>query len=266
MGSLGTGTAISNIKYNNIYTWQSNQMFMIKSNGGDGYIKDCTFTNFIGHSNAYALDVNGKSLIRSLAQGLRTFGQGYSRFTCLLSFNAYGFRDLIIDNYTEYWTQRTLDPGNGVVITGLTFSNWKGTIIDPKRAPINVVCADAAPCSGISLSNIAMWSDTNAAIHYYCESAYGSGYCVRGSGTTSYSSSTTVNTAPSGYNGAKMPDDLPSGLGLSVSIAIPTIPTSFYPGVTAISKLLNGVNQPANGLATTLATSTKAAATTATGN
>ena len=67
MGSLGTGTAISNIKYNNIYTWESNQMFMIKSNGGDGYITDCSFTNFIGHSNAYALDVNGKCLISSYA-------------------------------------------------------------------------------------------------------------------------------------------------------------------------------------------------------
>ena len=166
----------------------------------------------------------------------------------------------ILTTSAEYWTDRALDPGNGVVITGLTFSNWQGTIVDPKRAPINVVCADAAPCSGISLSNIEMWSDTNAAIHYYCESAYGSGYCLRSSGTTSYSSSTTITTAPTGYNGAKMPDDLPSGLGLSVSIAIPTIPTSFYPGVTAISKLLNGSG--GGGAATTLATSTKAGTTT----
>lgn len=235
IGSIGAGTAIEKVSYNNIYTWQSNQMFMIKSNGGDGYVRNCSFTNFIGHSNAYALDIN------------------------------------------EYWTQRTLDAGDGVVLSDLTFANWKGTIVDAKRAPINVVCADAAPCTGISLSDIAMWSDTNAAIKYICESAYGSGYCLEGGSGASYTTTTTISAAPTGYNGAKMDDDLPSGLGLSVSIAIPTIPTSFYPGVTAISKLLNGSGAGAGGLetavtliastskaTTTLATTTKAATTLAT--
>jgi rhamnogalacturonan hydrolase len=231
MGSLGTGTAISNIKYNNVYTWQSNQMYMIKSNGGSGYIKDCTFTNFIGHSNAYGLDVN------------------------------------------EYWTDETLASGSGISISGLTFSNWQGTVVDPKRAPIQILCADAAPCTGISLSNIDMWTDTNAAMHYVCESAYGSGYCLKSGSGSSYTSTTTVSAAPTGYNGAKMADDLAAGLGLSVSIAIPTIPTTFYPGVPAISALLNGNGAGAGSSggsgATTLLTSTKvvtSATSTATGS
>jgi len=33
-------------------------MFMIKSNGGNGSVSDCNFNNFIGHSNAYSLDIN----------------------------------------------------------------------------------------------------------------------------------------------------------------------------------------------------------------
>jgi rhamnogalacturonan hydrolase len=33
-------------------------MFMIKSNGGSGTVKNCQFNNFIGHSNAYSLDFN----------------------------------------------------------------------------------------------------------------------------------------------------------------------------------------------------------------
>lgn len=174
-------------------------MFMIKSNGGDGYIKDCTFTNFIGHSNAYALDID------------------------------------------EYWTSRALDPGNGVVLSGLTFSNWQGTIIDPKRASINVVCADGAPCTGISISNINFWTDTKAAMHYFCRSAYGSGYCLKSSSGGPYQTTTTVSSAPANYNGAKMSGDLPTGLGLTVSIAIPAaIPTSFYPGVAALKPLQNG--------------------------
>jgi rhamnogalacturonan hydrolase len=220
IGSLGTGTAISNIEYNNIYTWQSNQMLMIKSNGGDGYVKDCSFTNFIGHSNAYALDIN------------------------------------------EYWTSRALDPGNGVVLSGLTFSNWAGTIVSPSRASINIICADAAPCTGLALSNINFWTDTNAAMHYSCESAYGSGYCLKSGSGSSYTSKTTISTAPTGYNGAKMSGDLAAGLGLTVSIAIPTaIPTSFYPSVAAKSALLNGGGAGAGSsavetlVATTLVTS-----------
>lgn len=221
IGSIGAGTAISNIQYNNIYTWQSNQMFMIKSNGGDGYVKDCSFTNFIGHSNAYALDIN------------------------------------------EYWTSRTLDPGNGVVLSGLTFSNWQGTIVDPKRASINIVCADAAPCTGISLSNIDFWTDTNAAMHYFCESGYGSGYCLKSGSGSAYTTTQSIASAPSGYSGAKMPGDLASGLGLTVSIAIPTaIPTSFYPGVAAKKPLLNGSGAGAGSSVATKSTTTLATSTT----
>lgn len=48
MGSLGSGTNVSNIVYRNIYTWNSNQMYMIKSNGGDGEVSNLLFENFIG--------------------------------------------------------------------------------------------------------------------------------------------------------------------------------------------------------------------------
>lgn len=48
MGSLGTGVDISDITYRNIYTWKSNQMYMIKSNGGSGYVENLVLENFIG--------------------------------------------------------------------------------------------------------------------------------------------------------------------------------------------------------------------------
>jgi len=222
MGSLGAGTAISNIEYNNIYTWQSNQMYMIKSNGGDGYVKDCSFNNFIGHSNAYALDIN------------------------------------------EYWTDETLVAGNGVVLSGLTFSNWQGSVVEASRATIQILCANAAPCSGLSLNNIQMWTDANTAMHYVCESAYGSGYCLESSGTTSYTTTTTVSTAPTGWDGPKMPSDLASGFAISSSIPIPPIPTTFYPGLTPISKLLNGNGAGAGGATTLATTTTKATSSTTT--
>lgn len=205
MGSLASGTAISNIEYNHVYTWQSNQMYMIKSNGGDGYVKDCSFNNFIGHSNAYALDVN------------------------------------------QYWNKQTSSSGNGVQLSGLTFSNWQGSVVSASRATIQVLCADGAPCTGISLSNVNFWTDSNTAMHYVCESAYGSGYCLKGSGSGAYTTTVSVTTAPTGYNGPKMPNDLASGFPTNAPIPIPPIPTTFYPGLQPISKLLNGVGAGAGG-------------------
>lgn len=58
IGSLGADTAISKIQYKNVYTWKSNQMMMIKSNGGSGYLEDVLFENFSGHGNAYAFDID----------------------------------------------------------------------------------------------------------------------------------------------------------------------------------------------------------------
>ena len=157
IGSLGADTDISKITYSNIYTWQSNQMFMIKSNGGSGTVTTCVFENFIGHSNAYSLDING------------------------------------------YWTEATAAAGDGVLFTELTFNNWKGTCAaGATRGPINIICPDGNPCDGITIEDFAMWTDSGSYEYYKCESAWGSGGCLRG-GTahTSFAVSTvTVTAAP----------------------------------------------------------------------
>lgn len=57
-GSLGADTDISDVVYSNVYTVESNQMLMIKSNGGSGTVSNVVFENFIGHKNAYSLDVD----------------------------------------------------------------------------------------------------------------------------------------------------------------------------------------------------------------
>lgn len=48
IGSITSGTNITDILYRNVYTHSSNQMFMIKSNGGDGYVRNLALENFIG--------------------------------------------------------------------------------------------------------------------------------------------------------------------------------------------------------------------------
>jgi len=156
IGSLGADTAISKIEYNNIYTSNSNQMMLLKSNGGSGSVSDSIFQNFIGHGNAYSLDINA------------------------------------------FWESATA-VGSGVLYTGLTFSNWKGTCAaGATRGPIDIICSDTQPCTGITLTNFAMWTDSGTTEWYKCESAWGSGGCLKG-GTahTSFAVTTqTVTAAP----------------------------------------------------------------------
>lgn len=58
IGSLGADTAISNILYRNVYTNGGNQIFMIKSNGGSGYVSNVMLQNFIARGTAYGLDID----------------------------------------------------------------------------------------------------------------------------------------------------------------------------------------------------------------
>lgn len=48
MGSLAADTNISDVTYRNVYTWSSNQMYMVKSNGGSGTVSNLLLENFIG--------------------------------------------------------------------------------------------------------------------------------------------------------------------------------------------------------------------------
>jgi rhamnogalacturonan hydrolase len=69
IGSLGAGTSISYVQYNNIYSQNCNQMMMIKSNGGSGSVTNVVFNNFMGHTNAYVLDLDAFWSSQSVAAG-----------------------------------------------------------------------------------------------------------------------------------------------------------------------------------------------------
>ncbi|KAF7158324.1 hypothetical protein CNMCM5623_003093 [Aspergillus felis] len=198
MGSLGADTDISDITYKNIYTWKSNNMMLIKSNGGSGTVSNVVFENFIGHGNAYSLDID------------------------------------------SYWSSMSAVAGNGVELSNITVKNWKGTEENgAQRGPIKIICPDKAPCYDIFIEDFAMWTESGSKQWYSCQSAYGSGFCLKsGSQHISYAvTTTTVSSAPSGYSAAKMPLDLTTDFGITKSIPIPTIPTTFYPGATPYSAL-----------------------------
>lgn len=213
MGSLGEDTAISKVTYNNVYTWSSNNMMMIKSNGGSGTVSDIVFENFIGHGNAYSLDID----------------QYWSSMDPV-SGDGVQLKDIKI-SVSE--GQRTY-PG---AQANMPLQNWTGTETDgAERGPIRIRCADKVPCTGIDITDFNMWTEEGDYQYYSCESAYGSGYCLQdGSGDSAYTTTTTVSAAPTGYSAASMAEDLSTDFGTTVSIPIPTLPASFFPGKAPIS-------------------------------
>ncbi|KAK8208138.1 RGase B [Phyllosticta capitalensis] len=213
-GSLAEDTDISNVLYRNVYTYNSNQMMMIKSNGGSGTVKNVVFENFIGRSNAYSLDID------------------------------------------QYWSSMDAADGDGVQLSNITFTNWKGTAANgEERGPIKVICADGAPCTDITIEDFAMWTEEGDVLENKCQSAYGSGGCLKKSGSSSYSAVTSViSSAPEGYEASTMAEDLSTDFGTTASIPIPTLPASFYPGVTPISPFASGTASAANKVSTPVAT------------
>lgn len=177
---------------------------MIKSNGGSGTVSNVVLENFIGHSNAYSMNIE------------------------------------------QYWeSMKTID-GDGVQLSNIKINNWTGTATDGnQRGPLQIKCADGAPCTGVDVTDFNMWTEKGDTQFYSCRSAYTSldesesPYCLKeGSDQLEYAATTTtVATAPTGYEAPKMADDLEEDFGFTVSIPVPAMPTSFFPGQAPIKAL-----------------------------
>lgn len=134
--------------------------------------------------------------------------------------------------------------GDGVQLRNIQISNWTGTEAGgTQRGPVKIMCADGAPCTGIDITDFAMWTESGDSQIYSCRSAYASldeaPFCLKaGTGNASYSATTiTATSAPTGYIAATMADDLADSFGTAASIPIPTWPASFFPGIVPISTL-----------------------------
>ncbi|KAL1302987.1 hypothetical protein AAFC00_003303 [Neodothiora populina] len=197
LGSLGADTDISDVTYKNVYTWSSNQMMMIKSNGGSGSVKNVLFDNFIGHGNAYSLDIDQYWASMKAVSGS---GVALSNITFKnwhgteASGSARGPIKIICSDSTPC---EDITLNNFAMWTESGTSQWYS-------------CRSAY--------------GTGACLHNS-----GSGkYAV---------TTTTLKSAPTGYSAASMAGDLKTAFGTAASIPIPTIPTSFYPGATPYSRL-----------------------------
>ncbi|KAK6537120.1 hypothetical protein TWF694_011319 [Orbilia ellipsospora] len=215
IGSLGTGTAISQIYYRNIYTNQATGAYL-KTNGGTGTVSNVTWENVLVKNTAYTLVLN------------------------------------------EAWGSD--NGGTGVQLSNLKFMNWKGYNGDNKRPVIRLECDPDVPCTGITVQDVDLWTSNGNYVTWSCGSAYGSGACLKKSGSGSYAIAvTTISSAPSGWQISTMPNDLATAFPSTKSFTIPPIPTTFYPGLQPFSSLLN-LNGP-GGATTSPKTTTKTTTT-----
>lgn len=143
--------------------------------------------------------------------------------------------------------------------SNITISNWKGTESNGlQRGPIKVLCPAGNPCYDLTIEDFAMWTESGDSQTYTCSNAYGEGFCLAsGNDYVAYTATpTTVTVAPSGYSAATMAADLTAAFGTASSIPIPTIPTTFFPGVTPYSVLASALTAAA---ASTISSASSAA-------
>ncbi|OJT11688.1 hypothetical protein TRAPUB_11793 [Trametes pubescens] len=180
-----------------------------------GSLSDGTAIQNIQYRNVYTNGGNQAFMIKS------NHGSGYVRSVTFENFishdTAYGL------NIDQYWSSQTPGSGAGVALSDITFSNWDGNVSDGvARPPIQLICADGAPCTGINLNNVNMWSKTDKAV-VKCESAYGSGVsCIKSGSGGAYAKVTQTISRPGGYSTpTTMAGDLASGFATNAAIPTP---------------------------------------------
>lgn len=180
---------------------------MIKSNGGSGYVDGVLFENFIGHGNAYSLDID----------------------------QAWASMDPLPGNGVKL-QNLTFRDWKGTEANGM--QRGPVTISCAEQVPCTDITIDDL-AMWTEIGNKQIYSCGSAYGQGAClrapKGGSESGYAV---------TSSTQTVAPTGYKAAKMADDIEisTAWGTSNSIPIPTtMPSSFFPNTPPISKLVVNV-------------------------
>ncbi|KAM0553227.1 hypothetical protein ACHAPJ_007515 [Fusarium lateritium] len=132
------------------------------------------------------------------------------------------------------WSSMKPVAGDGILYSNMTFSGWSGTCADGhQRGPIKFNCPADVPCTDMQVDDFTVGSNKGDTVEHVCKNAYGSGACLKEGDGGAYTTTQTVDAASAATQ--TMDGEIENGLGLTVSIAIPTIRASFFPGVAAIS-------------------------------
>ena len=154
--STANNPDMSSIIYCNIYKATSNQIYAIKSNGGCRTVKKCC------------------------------------QFSNFISHSNAETLDL-----NAFWSSEKVQAGSRVRYSNLTFNKWKGVCPNgTKRAPMNVICPANVPCTGITISDFAVWTRSGRSVLWKCKNAFGSGGCLDSEAVETNSAISTIIAAP----------------------------------------------------------------------
>ncbi|KAH9862647.1 hypothetical protein IAQ61_010065 [Plenodomus lingam] len=197
IGSLSAHTDISTVTYRNIYSWKSNNMMMIKSNGGSGTLHSAVFENFIGHGNAYSLKID----------------QAWSSMQTLPG-DGVQLSNLVFKN----WKGTAADGSQrGPVV-----------IVCADKKP----CYDIK-ITDFSMWTDAGSMITNRCRSAWGEGFC----LKKGTPAAYPVITANLTSAPAGYEAPRMPDDVMVSFGIDKMIPIPAIPKSFFPNTKPLKKV-----------------------------
>jgi rhamnogalacturonan hydrolase len=151
--------------------------------------------------------------------------------------NFIGYSNEYSLNIEYYWESMKTLPSDSVQLPNIKIDNWTGTATNGmQRGPLQVKCADGAPCTGVDVSDFNIWTETGDSQVFSCRSAHTdlkraeSLYCLKGRSATRYSiTACSVTTAPTNYKVRKMADDMQKDFRFTVSIPAPAaMPTNSF--------------------------------------
>lgn len=61
---------------------------------------------------------------------------------------------------------------------------------------MNVICPANVPCTGITIKDFAVWTESGSQVLWKCENAFGSGGCLDSGALKAYSLVSTIRAAP----------------------------------------------------------------------
>jgi rhamnogalacturonan hydrolase len=183
----------------------------------------------IEYNNIYTQRSNQMYMFKSYG------GSGTVSNVALMNFQGHS-NTYILDLDAEWRFMKPI-AGDGILYSNMTFSGWSASCTDGhQRGPVKFNCPADVPCVDMQVNDFTVGSNKGDTVEHVCKNAYGSGVCLKEDNGGAYTLTQTVH-APSSAT-KTMDGELINGLGLTASIVIPIIRSSFFPGVPVISPLM----------------------------
>ncbi|GAB7357641.1 hypothetical protein MBLNU459_g0138t1 [Dothideomycetes sp. NU459] len=187
---------------------------------------DASAVSNITMRNIYAYECTNMLMIKTYPGG--NDAEGYVKDSLFENF--IGWSTTYALDIDQYWQSKTTPNTGAVALSGLTFSNWTGSLANGiQRGAVVIRGSDIVPLQDITLEDFDMWSLYSDKVVNQCKNVYGTGMCIQAaSGTAAYTTSVTSTVSPTGWTSPAAPTWAVTGYGTTIPIPIYT-PAVFWP-------------------------------------